>query len=990
MYVCTLLRYNPIDIQKMIKGSLILIKGFLILLIQLLCFGLTTAQFRYSAVRQHHFGSTKPAILSFTKSDFQSDSHFNVACEANDGTMLFGNFDGAVSYDGHNWRKIFLPNNSSIYSLVKSKNGEIYAGGYNDFGVLKKDQYGKYVFHSMVNQLKLSNRNFETIWRIHCIGSQVIFMSYNELIVVNKGVATIIRAPKSFLYGSQIGNSYFIQDSEKGILSFNLVSKKLEPAFSDNYFNNEITSALLPTQNPLEILIMTRSGKIFLGNIQTRKVVKVKEVFAENDNDQLNCGIQKEGNRYLLGTLSTKLLWYDLGKNQISSNADFQNVIKNNPIIDLFVTFKGNLWILENNGLNFFSYNSTYQNIFDKASVFDILIKNKKIYLATNQGIFYADVPQEIMSDQYDFKPIPKSKGQAWMIQCFGDDIIASHNNGLLKIRDNGFENISTQSGFWKLTPIPNKVGWYLGSNYNGLFLVRKQNGQWMIRNKIEGFNESTRDIAPDSHPNTYWVCHGYKGVFRIRIDSDYQRVEAVEHYTNTNGFVSPFNINVHNYQGKAIFTTNTGIYQFDETTNSFVLHHSLNKILNPQKNVRKIIETKDKIWAIEDDELGYFTEKNPTFEKNIFLNLKGTYNKSMESILPFGTHQVFVGTHNGLFLYDTQVPKQPRQPLTQISRMSYLSNQVEEELPINNSHELLLPNGAEVVRIEFAVPLLISNIGIQYRYKLENTDSDWSNWTSNSFKEYTNLTPGNYVFSVEARNLLGVQATEAKIKFTIKPKWYQTTIAYFIYVILCMLLLKYVYLFIKQRFEQEHLKTRTEIEKSKKLVELELEQLKLKEDKAQIYKYSEALDRDIILKSKELANYTLLLSQKTDIFQEIKTDLQELKSMLRSDESKKKLLEIYKKLNAQKIGNDFIEIFDVNFEKVNHEFFQKLKQLSPELSQRELRLCAFVKMNFSNKQISPLLGISARGVETARLKIRKKLHVPHEETLSAFLEKLV
>ena len=122
---------------------------------------------------------------------------------------------------------------------------------------------------------------------------------------------------------------------------------------------------------------MTRSGKIFLGNIQTRKVVKVKEVFAENDNDQLNCGIQKEGNRYLLGTLSTKLLWYDLEKNQISSNADFQNVIKNNPIIDLFVTFKGNLWILENNGLNFFSYNSTYQNIFDKASVFDILIKNK-------------------------------------------------------------------------------------------------------------------------------------------------------------------------------------------------------------------------------------------------------------------------------------------------------------------------------------------------------------------------------------------------------------------------------------------------------------------------------------------------------------------------------------------------------------------------------------------------------------------------------------
>jgi len=349
------------------------------------------------------------------------------------------------------------------------------------------------------------------------------------------------------------------------------------------------------------------------------------------------------------------------------------------------------------------------------------------------------------------------------------------------------------------------------------------------------------------------------------------------------------------------------------------------------------------------------------------------------------------VGTHNGLFLYDTKVPKLKQQPVTQISRMCYLISQTENELPINNpKNELLIPNGAEVVRIEFAVPQLISNIGVQYSYKLTNTDKEWSNWTTNPFKEYTTLSPGNYVFLVKSRNLLGVEAKEARMVFTIKPKWYQTTLAYFIYIILTAIILRYIYLSIKKRLENEHLKTRNEIEKSKKLIELELEQLKLKEDKAQVDKYTEELDRDIIVKSKELANYTLMLSQKSEIFQEIKTDLQELKTLLKSDESKKKLFEIYKKLNSQKIGNDFIEIFDVNFEKVNHDFFKKLKSINPELSQRELRLCAFVKMDFSNKQISPLLNISARGVETARLKIRKKLQVPHEESLSVFLEKIV
>lgn len=965
-------------------------RGITILYFQIICNADVLSQSK-QAFNQDNFANAKPAILSFAKSDFKSDSHFSIGCEANDGTMFFGNYEGAISYDGNNWRKIFLPNNSSIYSLVKTQNGEIYAGGYNDFGVLKKDIYGKYVFHSMVNQLKLSNRNFENIWRANSIGEHIILMSYNELIVIFKNVATIISAPKTFVYGNQIGENYFIQDFEKGFLSLNLSSKKLEPVFPASYFKDEVTTAILPTNVTHEILILTRSGKIFLGNVQTKKITIIKEVFSANDNDQLNCGIQKSGDLYLLGTLSSKLLWYNYKNNTLSYNTEFQDVIKNNPIINLFVTSKGDIWVLKNNGLNFLTYNSSYQNIFDKASIYDILVKNKKVYLATNQGIFYATLPNNNLSNHYDFKAIPTLKGQTWTIQSFGDDIIASHNIGILKITDNGYKKISNPSGFWKLTPIPNKAGWYLGSNYNGLYLVKNKNNDWFIENKIEGFNESTRDISPDKNPNTYWVCHGYKGVFRIRIDNDYQRVESVENYTNTNGFTSPFNINVHNYQGRPIFTTNTGIYQFDENTNSFITHSTLNKVLNPQKNTRKIFETKDKTWAIEDDELGYFTEKGLVFEKNLFLNLKGTFNKGMESILPLDAEKVLVGTHNGLFLYDTKVPKLKTQPLTQISRMCYLISQTENELPINNpKNELLIPNGAEVVRIEFAVPQLISNIGVQYSYKLTNTDKDWSNWTTNPFKEYTTLSPGNYVFLVKSRNLLGVEAKEAKMVFTIKPKWYQTTLAYLIYIILTAIVLRYIYLSIKKRLENEHLKTRNEIEKSKKLIELELEQLKLKEDKAQVDKYTEELDRDIIVKSKELANYTLMLSQKSEIFQEIKTDLQELKTLLKSDESKKKLFEIYKKLNSQKIGNDFIEIFDVNFEKVNHDFFKKLKSINPELSQRELRLCAFVKMDFSNKQISPLLNISARGVETARLKIRKKLQVPHEESLSVFLEKIV
>ncbi len=130
-----------------------------------------------------------------------------------------------------------------------------------------------------------------------------------------------------------------------------------------------------------------------------------------------------------------------------------------------------------------------------------------------------------------------------------------------------------------------------------------------------------------------------------------------------------------------------------------------------------------------------------------------------------------------------------------------------------------------------------------------------------------------------------------------------------------------------------------------------------------------------------------MLLIKKKDIFNELTTDLKELKDYVKNDDSRKKLLQIFQKLNQHKIGEEYLEVFDVNFEKVHHNFFEELKKLNPSLTKRELRLCAFVKMNLTNKEISPLLNISLRGVENARYRIRKKLEVAHEDNFVAFLE---
>jgi hypothetical protein len=89
-----------------------------------------------------------PRIIHYTKKEFNSDPQFWAMCQDAQGVLYFGNNDGVLIYDGERWQKVTLPNNSSVRSLRTSKKGEIYAGGFNELGVIRRDRYGKYYYES--------------------------------------------------------------------------------------------------------------------------------------------------------------------------------------------------------------------------------------------------------------------------------------------------------------------------------------------------------------------------------------------------------------------------------------------------------------------------------------------------------------------------------------------------------------------------------------------------------------------------------------------------------------------------------------------------------------------------------------------------------------------------------------------------------------------------------------------------------------------------
>ena len=83
----------------------------------------------------------------------------------------------------------------------------------------------------------------------------------------------------------------------------------------------------------------------------------------------------------------------------------------------------------------------------------------------------------------------------------------------------------------------------------------------------------------------------------------------------------------------------------------------------------------------------------------------------------------------------------------------------------------------------------------------------------------------------------------------------------------------------------------------------------------------------------------------------------------------------ITKNINNEDSWNVFKDAFDT----VDKDFLKKLKGLHHSLTPNDLRLCAYLRLNLSSKEIAPLLNISVRSVEIKRYRLRKKMNLSHE-----------
>jgi AraC family transcriptional regulator, chitin signaling transcriptional activator len=928
-------------------------------------------------------------VTHFVRNDFKSTPRIYGMCEDREGVLFFGNDEGVLIFDGETWKKVVLPNGSSVRSVFTSSDGRVYAGAYSEFGLISKMTDGQYAYESLTGLLRPEDRSTENIWSIHEAQGYMIFQAHKMIIVLHGQKAFTVRSEVLFAGSFVVNDQLFVRDG-KSIKHLDLTSLESIPKFTLAEFDGETLLTILSGPMVNEYYGVTREGSIYAIDLYRKKARLVTRFLQKASGDAATSAkICSDGNLYV-GTLRNKVLYASLRRSPLTFEK--LNEIQPNIVNDIHETSNGNVWVMLDAGIDCIAAGSSSSALLEGVSVYDVTVYNQRLYVASNQGVHVSKTLNNVVNiTKDDFEIIPGLEGRAWSFQQFEGKLLCSHDNGVFELRGSDYKHINGTPGIWKIIPINERPNDYLACAYEGIYLIHYdvEKGFQVVR-KLEGFNESSRDIQQED-AGSFWICHGYKGIFHVKMDKEYEHVFSVEHYTDENGLPSKFNTNVWKWQGEIIFTTNGGIYTYNKETNKFVTHAFLNSLFGDKTNVRRIIQQKDITWFVHGDEAGYFktSDPKPVLKKGPFLELKGQFIQGMECLAPAGdNHSVQVGTNFGLYLFDLKSANNHRPADTRFSSVVFSSKEISTSLPMVGLTKQMLPFDSRNIVFSFSAPGLQRNRNAQYSTWLEGHDTGWSDWQESPTKEWNVLPPGEYTFHVKARSLSGENAKEATYSFEIARAWYATPLAYFLYVVTAGLIAYALFFAIRKKVQREHAKTRAEESEKRRLLELEIERMKLVGERDNILRDKVLLEGDLVYKSKELVNYTLLMVKKKELLTEIHDDLNEMKDQMKNESGRLLVRSLIRKINLNLANEEHFKVFQTNFEKVHEEFFERLRNEFHDLTQKELHLCAFVRLNLTNKDIASILNISVRGVETARYRLRKRLEIAHEEDMTHFLEK--
>jgi signal transduction histidine kinase/DNA-binding response OmpR family regulator len=770
------------------------------------------------------------------------------------GVIYVGNDGGLLEFDGVVWRDITVPNHT-VRSMAFDEKGNLYIGGENEIGILTLDANGARRYTSLKDRLKDKYRNFSTVWNTYSTKEGVFFHTSNFLFHWDFKQIRVFESANPFNYIFTCEGKFFVLQRPEGLKQ--MVNHSLQLIPGGDAFSEDKIFMIVPYDDQT-LLIGTRAKGFYLYDGRRRRPFPT-QVDGYLIKNEVYHGIRLKSSPgdFALATRLGGLVIIDSNGN-LKGIFDKTSGLQDDSVKYVFEDSQGNLWLALGKGISKIEYASPFSFYDDRSDlpglVLSVVKHDKLLYVGTDRGLYF-------LASANKFSPVPGISSYCRSLLSIGKFLLAATSNGvfLVESKNNAPQQIlNTPSNvFHRSLEDPNRV--WVGTN-QGLFSLTVKDDRWAKEHKFKNITQEINTIVEDKNGNL-WLGTSAAGVFKVDFPGEGKITNPVVNPYHTSKGLPIGGIDVFMAAGHVIFTTTKGIYHFNEKDKVFIPDSTLgDRFAGGSRGVFLVApDQHNHIWFHSEDENFQAVPTDNGF--NVLENspLPRLPLDQANSIYPDpGGDIVWFACHKGLIRYDTREKRNLRTDfLTLIREVEVNGNRMfydpknSQYKPGKNREEPfpVIAFKDRNIRFRFAAPFFEAESRTQYCCLLEGYDKDWSGWTSETWKDYTNLDPGLNTFHVQAMNVYGELGCEAVFQFKVLPPWYKTWWAFTVYIITIFLALS---LFVRwrsgklqreKRKLEQIVKERTK-EINEKNTQLETQTIQLKEQAEKLQEMSAVKSR--------------------------------------------------------------------------------------------------------------------------------------------------
>ena len=904
-----------------------------------------------------------PPIQSYTPQEYNSANQNWMISESIDNEILFANSETLLLFNGTSWNNYPSPNGSVIRS-VKYVDNKTYIGTHSDFGYYEKYNDGTLKYTSLVDELDLNIEEDEEFWNIMTLDNWIIFQSISRLIFIDKNNSDV----KYLKFKGIINHSFSINRQIYVALDtglYKLVNGQPELIIGSNQIPSTLIVNLFNSSKGL--LILTADNGFYLLN-SSGDVSKVSSSLDSIQNNfSIFSAIQLSDLSFAIGTVGQGLflLDSDLKTYKIINKS---KGLANNTILSLYEDSNSNIWLGLDNGITVINNNSPFSVYNDNngvlGTVYATKLYNDILYIGTNQGLFYKKY-----NSNDSFKFIENTNGQVWSLIEIDGTLFCGHNNGTYIVKDANVVKIRDTSGSWTFRKLSNDSSDILEGSYYGLKVLSKQNNSWVVKNNVSGFDISSR-FFEISNNGKIIVSHGYNGVYKLSVSSDFKNIID---YELDSIAVKGGNTSLSKFDNNIYYNYEKGMLKYNSLTNNFSKDTLLSNLSS--KNLLYGIIRNDfdgKLWLFSENNIHYVYRDLVTGKKKVSSIVSSLEQRRtvFENISKIDKSKYLLGTNNGYISLDLDNYKLSP-PEVNINKIEAFKLS-QDPVAVSKNEFVQLEYNSNNLRFYANVSNYQKFQPITFEYFLDGYISKWVSISEVPFIEFNNLKPGDYEFKIRAKIGNLYSSNSDSFLFTVERPWYFSNFMIANYFLVFLI----IFFLFNKSYEKYY---RDKEQKIIRINQNKLELVEVERKQALMAVENNKLQNDIESKNRELAISTMSMIKKNQFLSKIKSDL-------KKSESGDKIFSVIKMIDRNLNNKDDWKFFEEAFNNADKDFLKKVKSSHPSLTNNDLRLCAYLRLNLSSKDIAPLLNISLSSVEIKRYRLRKKMQLTHNEGLTDHL----